>query len=117
LVAYGALLFNALVFIYALVLIIATVSFWTTQSFGLARIFDNLLKVARYPLDIFEGFWRVIFIYFLPLILIAQIPSQALLQTLSLKFIIFSFSTSLIFLVIALSFWRIGLKNYLSASS
>jgi ABC-2 type transport system permease protein len=117
LIAYGALLLNALVFIYSLVLIIATVSFWTTQSYGLARIFDNLLKIGRYPLDIFEGFWRVIFIYFLPLVLIAQIPSQALLHTISFKFIIFSFGITCIFLIIALSFWRIGLKSYLSASS
>jgi ABC-2 type transport system permease protein len=106
-----------LIFIFAVVLIIATVSFWTTQSYGMAKIFDNLLKVGRYPLDIFEGFWKVVFIYFLPLILIAQIPTQALLQTLSLKFIVFAFSVTGIFLFLALNFWRVGLKNYLSASS
>jgi ABC-2 type transport system permease protein len=116
-IAYVLLLVNALIFIFAVVLIIATVSFWTTQSYGMAKIFDNLLKVGRYPLDIFEGFWKVVFIYFLPLILIAQIPTQALLQTLSLKFIVFAFSVTGIFLFLALNFWRVGLKNYLSASS
>jgi len=116
-VAYVLLLGNALVFLFATILLIGTISFWTTQSAGIARIFDNLLKIGRYPLDIFEGFWKVIFIYLLPLVLIAQIPAQALLQALSFKFILSAFCVSGIFLVLALGFWRIGIRNYLSASS
>jgi ABC-2 type transport system permease protein len=116
-IAYVSLLMNALLFIFAIVLFIATVSFWTTQSYGMARIFDNLLKIGRYPLDIFGGFWKVIFVYFLPLILIAQIPTQALLQTLSWDFVLFAFSATGIFLILALNFWRVGLRSYLSAST
>jgi ABC-2 type transport system permease protein len=112
-----SLLINALFFIFAIVLLIATVSFWTTQSYGMARIFDNLLKIGRYPMDIFRGFWKVIFVYFLPLILIAQIPTQALLQTLSWDFVLFAFSATGGFLILALNFWRVGVRSYLSASS
>jgi ABC-2 type transport system permease protein len=115
--AYVALLLNALIFLFAVVLIIATISFWTTQAFGLARIFDNLLKIGRYPLDIFEGFLKTVFVYFLPLVLIAQIPSQALLKTLSVGYVVFAFGVTGVFLTFALSFWKIGLRNYLSASS
>jgi ABC-2 type transport system permease protein len=114
---YVLLLINALIFIFAMVLLIATVSFYTTQSYGMAKIFDNLLKIGRYPLDIFEGFWKIIFIYFLPLVLIAQIPAQALLQTLSLKFTLFAFGVTFVSLILALNFWKIGLRNYLSAST
>ena len=116
-VLYVLLLSNALVFLYALVLIIATVSFWTTQSYGLGRIFDNLLKIGRYPLDIFEGFLKVVFVYFLPLVVVAQLPSQALLQTISPGFLAFAFFIAAVFLVAALSFWRIGVRSYLSAST
>ena len=114
---YVALLINSLLFLYALVLIIATVSFWTTQSYGLGRIFDNLLKIGRYPLDIFEGSLKVVFLYFLPLVVIAQIPSQALLKTLSPWFVVFAFSITALFMAVALCFWRIGVRCYLSASS
>jgi len=114
---YVVLLVNALVFLYGVVLIIATVSFWTTQSYGLARIFDNLLKIGRYPLDIFEGFLKVFFIYFLPLVLIAQIPSQALLHKLSPSYVLYSFGVTGVFLMLAVRFWKVGLKNYLSTSS
>jgi ABC-2 type transport system permease protein len=115
--AYLCLLLNALIFMYALVLIIATVSFWTTQSYGLARMFDNLLKIGRYPLDIFHGFWRVAFMYFLPLVLIAQVPSQSLLGALAPGSVVFAFVFSGGLLIVALKFWRVGLRNYMSASS
>jgi ABC-2 type transport system permease protein len=114
---YALLVINALVFLFAVILIIATISFWTTHSYGLARMIDNLLKIGRYPLDIFEGFFKSILIYFLPLVLIAQIPSQALLQTLSPGFLVFAFGITGVFLVVALSFWRVGVRNYLSAST
>jgi ABC-2 type transport system permease protein len=115
--SYLLLLGNALVFLFAMVLMIATISFWTTQSYGLARIFDNLLKVARYPLDIFQGFWKTVFVYFLPLVLVAQMPAQALLQALSPWFVLGAFGVSLFFLVLALEFWKVGVRNYLSAGS
>jgi ABC-2 type transport system permease protein len=117
LACYMALLINALVFLYAMMLIVATTAFWTTQAYGLGRIFDNLMKIGRYPLDIFEGFARVIFIYVVPLIFIAQLPSEALLRTLSPAFILYAFGFTGLCLAAALAFWRVGLRNYLSASS
>jgi len=116
-VLYILLIANALVFLYAVILAIATTSFWTTQSYGLAVIFDNLMKIGRYPLDIFEGFWKVVFIYFVPLVLIAQVPAQALLGALSPGFVLFAFGVSGTALALALTFWRRGVKNYMSASS
>lgn len=116
-IIYGALIINALIFLYAIHLLIASISFWTTQSYGIGRIMDNLFKIARYPLDIFDGFWKIFFIYFLPLILIAQLPVQSLLNLLSWKFIIFGCWLSGVFLLFSIGFWKRGLKNYLSASS
>jgi len=115
--AYVLLMANALIFLFAVILLIATVSFWTTQSYGMARIFDNILKIGRYPLDIFEGFFKIVLVYFLPLIFIAQVPVQALLRTLSPIFIIFVFGMTGAFLIIALGLWKLGLKTYTSASS
>jgi len=114
---YGLLIANALIFLFAIVLIIATISFWTTQSAGLARVFDDLTRVGRYPLDIFEGFWKFFFIYVLPLALISQVPSQALLGALSPGFLLYALAISGLLAVVAIRFWRTGLKNYSSTSS
>jgi len=116
LIMYLVLLVNALVFLFALVLIIGTVSFWTTQAYGLSRIFDNVLRVCRYPMDIFAGFWKAVFVYFLPLVLVAQFPSQALLRTVSPIMVLWAFCVSGMLLAIALLFWKRGLKSYMSAS-
>jgi ABC-2 type transport system permease protein len=116
-VCYVGLIVNALVFLYAMMLIIATTAFWTTQAYGLGRIFDNLMKIGRYPLDIFDGFARVIFIYVFPLIFIAQLPSEALLKTVSPAFILYGFGFTAICFAAAIAFWRVGLRNYLSVSS
>jgi len=115
--AYCLLMANAVVFLFAVVLIVSAISFWTVQSYGLSRIFDNLMKIGRYPLDIFEGFWKIFFVYLLPLVLIAQVPSQALLATLTPGFAAFGFCVTLGFLLAALSLWKRGLRNYHSASS
>lgn len=115
--AYLLLMANAIVFLFSVVLMIAAISFWTVQSYGLSRVFDNLMKIGRYPLDIFEGFWKVVFVYFLPLVLIAQVPSQALLATLRPGFAAFGLAVTLGFLAVALLLWKRGLVNYMSASS
>jgi ABC-2 type transport system permease protein len=116
-VAYLMLLANAMVFLFSVVLSIAATSFWTVQSYGLSRVFDNLMKIGRYPLDIFEGFWKVVFVYFLPLVLVAQVPSQALLATLNPGVAAFGCLATLGFLAVALFLWKRGLVNYMSASS
>jgi ABC-2 type transport system permease protein len=75
------------------------------------------MKIGRYPLDIFEGFWKIFFLYFLPLVLIAQIPSQALMKALSPESVVLSFAAAGLFLFFALRFWRWGLTHYHSAST
>ena len=115
--AYLMLMANGIAFLFSVVLIISATSFWTIQSYGLSRVFDNLMKIGRYPLDIFEGFWKIFFVYLLPLVLIAQAPSQALLATLTPGFVAFGFSVTLGFLAFALFLWNKGLRSYLSASS
>jgi ABC-2 type transport system permease protein len=115
--AYGILMANAIVFLFSVVLIISSTAFWTVQSHGLSRAFDNLMKIGRYPLDIFEGFWKVVFVYFLPLVLIAQVPAEALLAILDPGFAAFGFLATTGFLAVALFLWKRGLANYMSASS
>lgn len=114
---YGLLILNAIIFLYAINLIVASISFWTVQSYGIGRIMDNIFKIARYPLDIFEGFWKIVFIYFLPLVVIAQLPVQAILKILSFESILFAFFISGFFMSIGIFLWKRGIKIYLSASS
>ena len=85
------------------------------------RIFDDLLKMGHYPPDFFPRFWKIPFICFLPLVVIAQVLSQVLLGVLSFKFGLYSFGLASVSLIVALNFWKVGMKvgikNYSSAST
>lgn len=114
---YGLLVVNALIFLFGVILTIAATSFWTTRAAGLARLFDDLTRVGRYPLDIFEGFWKFFFIYVFPLALISQVPTQALLGVLSPSFLMYAFGVSMLSLFVAVRFWKVGLRAYSSTSN
>lgn len=115
--SYFGLIAAALVFIYAVFLIIASTSFWTVQATGLSTIFDNILRIARYPADIFGGFWKAVLLYVFPVALIAPLPAEALLGTLRPEAALGSIGAAGIFLAAAIVIWRRGLRNYTSASS
>lgn len=114
---YLLLLFNSLVFIFAISLLIASVNFWTITSTGIGRFFENLIKTARFPTDIFSGVLRIIFFYLIPISIITTIPTKTLLGILNFKIIIFAFCFSFVLLFISLKTWKYGLKHYSSASS
>ncbi len=115
--SYAGLVAAALVFIYAVFLIIASISFWTVQSSGLSTIFDNILKVARFPTDIFAGIWKVVLLYLFPVALIAPLPAEALLGTLRPGAALAAAGAAGGFLGAAVLLWRIGLRRYTSAST
>jgi ABC-type uncharacterized transport system permease subunit len=48
---------------------------------------------------------------------IAQIPSEELLGKLSWQYLIFALVFSILLLIVAIKFWKFGLKRYSSASS
>ncbi len=111
------LLLNSVVFIYAITLIIASTSFWTINSTGLGRFFENLLQTSRYPTTIYSRGVKLGFDYILPITIIATFPSQVLLGQNNWPYFTFALFFSIILLVIAISFWRFALKHYSSASS
>ncbi len=111
------LLINSVIFVYGITLIIASTSFWTINSTGLGRFFENLLQTSRYPTTIYSQGVKLGFDYILPITLIATFPSQVLFGQNNWSYFTFALFFSTILLVIAISFWRFALKHYSSASS
>lgn len=114
---YLLLIFNAYLFVYGLVLIIATFAFWTITTTSSGRLFESIMRIGRYPTDIFGGILRIILVYIIPIILIATLPAQVLIKGLDFQSYFFAFTFSFIFLFLGILFWRFGLKRYSSASS
>ena len=111
---YGFLIINALIFLYALLVLLAATNFWAIQKTGLGRFYENVVRIARYPTDIYEKFWKILLVYVLPISIIAQVPAGGLLGKLSWPYLVYVLVFSVLFLVLAIRFWKFGLKRYTS---
>jgi len=80
-------------------------------------LFLSTLKFVEYPASIYKGIVRVILIYIVPLLTIANIPAQYVLGGISTRDILFSFLIMIVLMIICRTFWKISLKRYQSASS
>lgn len=116
-ILYILLVANALLFLFTLTLLVASLSFWTIMGTGLGRFFENVMRIARYPTDIFKGVFKFLLIYIIPISVIATVPVKTLLGFITWPYLIYAFGFTLILFLISLKFWNFALRHYTSASS
>ncbi len=114
---YVLLVVNAVVFIFALVLLLGSTSFWLNRGDGFGRLVDHATGAARFPFDIFPEKLKFVVFYILPVAVLATLPTQALLGFAQPLYILYSVGFTLILLAAALVVWNRGLHAYQSASS
>jgi ABC-2 type transport system permease protein len=116
-IAGGTFLFAGLFVLYA------TVSFWTTESL---EIFNAVtyggVETAQFPLTLYHPWLRTFFTFVVPLACINYFPIHAILQrhdTLesSVLFQTLSPAIGLIFFLVTLQFWELGVRHYRSTGS
>ena len=103
---------------YSLMFLLATISFWTVRAQGIVWAYYNLFNVSRLPDSAFRGWFKVVFTFALPMLLVSNIPVRALTDRLESPFDILLL-LSLTFLCLGLSElgWRFSVRHYTSASS
>jgi ABC-2 type transport system permease protein len=69
------------------------------------------------PMDIYPRWIQQLGIFVLPIFMISNFPSMFLLNRMSPVYLAWAAMLPVILLVIVRSVWRLGLKNYNSASS
>src|SRR5690242_11065673 len=67
---------------YSIMLGLAAFSFWIVRAQGLVYGYFNFLNIARYPDVIFPQLFRLIFSWFIPVIIVANIPARLLIKSL-----------------------------------
>ncbi|MDD3648125.1 MAG: ABC-2 family transporter protein [Candidatus Dojkabacteria bacterium] len=107
--------FTALLF-YSLFMIVITFSFWFLGAFNLSNLFVRISSFANYPVNIFGKFFTLFFFTVFPIAFISTIPAEAILE-LSIVKALLVIAVALIVSKLSSLFWRLGLKNYSSASS
>jgi ABC-2 type transport system permease protein len=102
---------------YSLMFLLATISFWTVRAQGIVWGYYNLFNIARMPDEAFQGLFKALFTFVLPMLLVSNVPVRLLVNK-------FSVSHALILIVMAILCaavselgWRTSIRHYTSASS
>jgi ABC-2 type transport system permease protein len=104
---------------YSIMFFLATATFWIVRAQGLIYGYYNLFNIARYPEVVFRGVFKLIFSWFIPVIIVANIPAKVLTRSFEQPLpMLAQLGAACLFVVTAARmFWQFGLKRYSSASS
>ncbi|MGA2176989.1 MAG: ABC-2 family transporter protein [Verrucomicrobiota bacterium] len=103
---------------YSLMFLLASVAFWTVRAQGIVWGYYSLFNVARLPDAAFQGFFRAFFTFAIPMLLVANVPAQLLLNRLESPgpmLLLFGMGGACFF--VSELFWRFSIRRYTSASA
>lgn len=102
--------------LYSALLIFSALVFWNS-SFLFTWIINDLFQLARYPVEIYPGWLRLVLTWIIPVGLMTTVPAQALSGRLSWGWLGLTLLFTLVVLFGASWLFHQGLKKYTSASS
>ncbi len=116
LLSFTLVLAAGLVILYAILLAFAGLIFWS-PGFLFTWLFDAFFQMARYPVQLYPGWLRLILTWVIPVGLMTTLPAQTVRGATSPWVQAGSLLLALIFFVAATVLFRTGLRRYASASS
>jgi len=114
---------GGIAFFFALIVLQATLSFWTTESLEMMNIFTyGGVETAQYPLSIYHAAFRRFFTFVVPLACIGYFPLVAVLGVddplgTGRLFQALAPLAGFAFLGCALALWRLGVRRYASTGN
>ncbi len=115
---YSALVLLMTLLWYDMELIIRTAPFFVISASSLYRLEGEALELNfKIPGILYRGGWKVLFYFVLPYGVMSTVPTQFISGALTAGGLLQGVGIAAAFTVIALWFWRFGLRHYKSASS
>lgn len=111
------LLIFSLILFYFLSIITIIPAFWTTKLSAITDFMNRMIQFTKYPSRVFPVFLRISLSTIFPIIVVAYFPVETLFYPPKVSYIVYMIVVTFIFGWIARSLWRLGEKNYSSASS
>jgi ABC-2 type transport system permease protein len=112
-----ALLACGFVMAYAIWFLCVTISIWAIKLEGISVVFDPLMQVARFPLQIYPQRMQWVLLTILPAAFLTTFPAQALLGRASAAVLLPALALAAFLLFCSHRFFNFALKYYGSASS
>lgn len=111
------MLLCSLVSLYAIWFMAVTLVLYTGRINNISAVMDPIVRLARFPTDVFRGVTRPLLVYVIPVAAISTLPSQALLGLLEPHLVPYQMGLALTLLWMSHRFWHFSLRRYTSASS
>ncbi len=112
------ILFGLSFFLYYAIKVITVVpSFWIIKSWGLTDLMDKLSTIMRYPASVYPWLLNFLLSTILPILVITYLPVKTLLFEPKLSQVAYMLVLTIVFVFLARFVWKLGEKNYGSASS
>ena len=111
----GTIISSAIV-AYSLFLIPQVLSFWTIRSGSITEITDKLWDFNNMPMSIYNKYIQRIGLFLIPVFFITNMPSMFILGKFNFIYYIWIIVAPILFMSILRLIWRVGVKNYSSAS-
>ncbi|MGL5434041.1 MAG: ABC transporter permease [Lachnospiraceae bacterium] len=103
---------------YDMEVIIRTLSFFLISGGGITLLEEAGLSLCmQIPGVIMKGMYKLVFYVFLPYGIIATIPTQILVNSISWRGIVYGYFIVVVFTAITFRLWNYGVRHYHSASS
>jgi len=102
--------------LYAVLLLFTTLIFWS-PGFLFTWLFDALFQMARYPVDIYPFWIRLLLTWLIPVGIMTTIPAQALIGSISPLLLLAVMLAVILLILLASTLFRLGSQRYSSASS
>lgn len=114
----GLSLFSSSLIMTSVLIIAGSTGFWTMQSHSILMFAYKFEAFSRYPVTIFNNFFRFLFTYVIPIGFIAFYPSQLFLRPANTNaLILFSPIAGIVMFVIAYMVWNRGVRIYSGTGS
>jgi len=111
-------LFSAALVTISIMVIAASSAFWIYNSYPVMDLAWRLREYSPYPMTIFDGFFKILLTYIVPIGFIAFYPSQFFLQPESVSLLmVLSPLVGLGFFALAYWVWTKGVNSYTGTGS
>lgn len=108
----------AVVVLYGMGFVLATLNIWFTKLWNLTHALQALLQAGRYPVHAYPFGLRIFFTFVLPVAFLTTVPAQAVAgKPAALSWVLGAAGLAVVLLVASRLFWRFALRYYTSASS
>lgn len=96
---------------------LSTIAFWTVAIDNIHELFFAFFDTGKYPASAFPEPLRGIILFVIPVGFMTTVPAEVLLNRVTPNLVIYGIALTGLLLFASITFWRIAIRNYSSASS